>query len=254
MGPDAIMAGEDAAETWYVRARGRVLGPIELGPAPGVARAGAARTIRPGLARPPELGGGRHPGATLPAARARAGRSSAARERRPRADAGPRAGVRSAGFLILDDDDDAVRPAPRCRVAGPAGPAPTSRRPGITPRQGRRRARWVLRVEAAGEGSPDRPRYALLARRPGAMDERLGSPRAEPPLARRAIPERRRLAEHPLRARETPGRARRRRPRASTRSRRSASPSTPSAGWATSRRSSWSRWPSAGLRRSAGGR
>ena len=102
-GPARSWADEGAAEGWYVR-RGARDGSLDLGAAPGVARTGPAGAVRPGLARPAELGRGRQRRAALPPERV-------GRRVRPHGD-GDRTRARNGdhdpepdGFLILDDDE-----------------------------------------------------------------------------------------------------------------------------------------------------
>ena len=129
MGLGAIMAGEDAAETWYVRARGRILGPLSWAQLQALRERGqlarfdqvsrdrqnwaAADTLE--RLFPPSASGGAFVGG--PGAKTRG------------ATRGPEPGSDSAGFLILEDDD-AVRPAAGAGVdpgtAGPAADEPTA--------------------------------------------------------------------------------------------------------------------------------
>jgi hypothetical protein len=111
------MAGEDAAETWYVRARGRIQGPLswaqlralrdrgQLARFDQVSRDRQSWTPADSLERLfPRAGSG---GAFVPAARAR--------------DRGPKSGSEpeSVGFLFLDDDETSV--AGRAVDSGSAG-------------------------------------------------------------------------------------------------------------------------------------
>jgi hypothetical protein len=107
---DAIMAGDDAAESWYVRARGRILGPLswaqlqalrergQLARFDQVSRDRQSWAAADTLERlfPPSASGGAFVAGTGPKTR------GAPRDPRPNSE--------SDGFLILEDVDE-VRPA-----------------------------------------------------------------------------------------------------------------------------------------------
>jgi hypothetical protein len=113
------MAGEDAAETWYVRARGRVQGPLSW------AQLRALRD-RGQLARFDQVSRDRQswaPADSLEHLFPRAGAGGAFVPAAPAKDRGPRQGSGPAevGFLIIDDEDRSVAGAGR---AGPAADEP----------------------------------------------------------------------------------------------------------------------------------
>ncbi len=133
------MAGEAAAESWYVRARGRVLGPLSWEQLQALASAAG------------------WPGSTRSRATSRAGPrpiawngSSPAEEAvvHSPCPAGRRTRVRGEAPNAIPKRSDFSSPTMRTRAIPPRLPAtghrrrrPTSRRAGITPRPGHRRVR-----------------------------------------------------------------------------------------------------------------
>src|SRR5262245_54063292 len=115
------MAGDDAAETWYVRARGRIQGPLSW------AQLRALRE-RGQLARFDQVSRDRQswaPADSLERLFPRTGAGGAFVPAAPAKDRGPRRGPvpEEVGFLILDDDDASVAVP---RRAGPVADEPVS--------------------------------------------------------------------------------------------------------------------------------
>jgi hypothetical protein len=109
------MAGEDAAETWYVRARGRVQGPLSW------AQLRALRD-RGQIARFDQVSRDRQswsPADSLEQLFPRAGAGGAFVPAAPAKDRGPRRAPdpEPVGFLILDDDDTSAAVRGRAGVA-----------------------------------------------------------------------------------------------------------------------------------------
>jgi hypothetical protein len=117
------MAGEDAAETWYVRARGRIQGPLSW------AQLRALRE-RGQLARFDQVSRDRQiwaPADSLEHLFPRGGAGGAFVPAAPAKDRGPRRGSEpeEVGFLIIDDEDtSAAGPVAGLGRAGPAADEP----------------------------------------------------------------------------------------------------------------------------------
>lgn len=123
MGADAIMAGEDASETWYVRARGRVLGPLSW------AQLRALRD-RGQLARFDQVSQDRQTWMTadrleqlFPTVGAGGAfvTGTVAEHKAPKRVQDPE--PEPAGFLVLEDEDEGT-PVADLRSAGPAAEEP----------------------------------------------------------------------------------------------------------------------------------